>query len=57
MIERVAVALERIAAAMEQTAVCQKNSVVRSEAMQMASMEGSKIYDRYMELVKDAGGS
>lgn len=52
--ERIAVALERIAAALEMQAQCQKNQAIRTEAMQMASLGDSPLYDRYLEMVKNA---
>lgn len=52
-LERIAAAQERIAAAIEQQAQCQKDATLRSEAMQAASLEGSPVYQRYLDLLSD----
>lgn len=54
-LDRIAQAQERIAEAMEQQLACQKAATLRSEAMLSASMDGSPVYQRYLDLVKNAG--
>lgn len=54
-LERIAVAQERLAAASEGALRCQRDAVMRSEAMQMVTMGNTDIYQQYLQMVSNGG--